>query len=177
MRFGIVGMTCASCVTRVERSLKAVPGVAHASVNLATEAAEVVLEGTVPAPTLVAAVEKAGYAVATSTVELAIEGMTCASCVARVERALKKVPGVLQASVNLATERARVQVLGEVPTSRLVAAVADAGYGARPLATGTAAPTPETRPHPLAAKETRHLILAIALSLPLVLPMLALPFG
>ena len=177
MRFGIVGMTCASCVTRVERSLKAVPGVAQASVNLATEAAEVAFDGTVPAPSLVAAVEKAGYAVATSTVELIIEGMTCASCVARVERALKKVPGVLQASVNLATERARVQVLGEVPTARLVAAVADAGYGARPLATGTAAPTPETRPHPLAAKETRHLILAIALSLPLVLPMLALPFG
>ena len=59
----------------------------------------------------------------------------------------------------------------------VAAHIADAGYGARPLATGTAAQTPETRPHPLAAKETRHLILAIALSLPLVLPMLALPFG
>ncbi|HWP28625.1 MAG TPA: copper ion binding protein, partial [Chloroflexota bacterium] len=96
LSFSVTGMTCASCVARVERALKKVPGVQEASVNLATERARVVYDPTVARPDdLRAAVERAGYGVgalpseAVSEAQLAIEGMTCASCVARVERALK----------------------------------------------------------------------------------------
>ena len=103
----VEGMTCASCVGRVERALKAVPGVQSASVNLATERAEVT-GAAVDRALLVKAVEDAGYDVTSRPVDLQIEGMTCASCVARVERALKTVSGVTYASVNLATERAHV---------------------------------------------------------------------
>ena len=86
-------MTCASCVARVEKSLKSVPGVNGASVNLATEHVTVDADRTVGAETLAAAVRGAGYDVATHEVTLQIEGMTCASCVGRVEKALMKVPG------------------------------------------------------------------------------------
>ncbi|HZE92453.1 MAG TPA: copper ion binding protein, partial [Rhizobacter sp.] len=100
----IEGMSCASCVTRVERALAGVPGVSQASVNLATEAASVVADAAVSATTLRAAVEKAGYAVAEQSLRLQIDGMTCASCAGRVEKALQQVPSVTRAEVNLATE-------------------------------------------------------------------------
>ena len=102
------GMTCASCVVRVERALAAVPGVTSATVNLATERAEVSSAAPIDRAALVAAVDRVGYTVPSQTVDIAIEGMTCASCVARVERALTAVPGVVSANVNLATERATV---------------------------------------------------------------------
>ncbi|MCX8510006.1 MAG: copper ion binding protein, partial [Rhodobacteraceae bacterium] len=127
----IQGMSCASCVGRVERALKAVPGVAEASVNLATERAEV--SGVkLDRALLVQTVEKAGYNVATPPLDLEVVGMTCASCVGRVEKALKAVPGVLTATVNLATEKAHVT--GQVDAGALVRAVAAAGYEARQLA-------------------------------------------
>ena len=88
----ISGMTCASCAGRVERALRKVTGAEQVSVNLATEQARV----QAPAdslPALVDAVREAGYGVPTRTLELQIVGMTCASCVGRVERALAKVPG------------------------------------------------------------------------------------
>src|SRR5687768_953786 len=111
IKLQVTGMTCASCVMRVEKSLKAVPGVKEASVNLATEEASVSADASVDAQALASAVRKAGYDVATRQVQLQIEGMTCASCVARVEKALLKVRGVSSASVNLATEKATVQAL------------------------------------------------------------------
>src|SRR5689334_19696789 len=83
------GMTCASCVRRVERALQKVEGVSEAAVNLATERATVQYD---PARAgiddLKAAVERAGYTVPTEEVSLPIEGMTCASCVRRVEKAI-----------------------------------------------------------------------------------------
>ncbi|MBX3635851.1 MAG: heavy-metal-associated domain-containing protein, partial [Rubrivivax sp.] len=100
-------MTCASCVARVERAVRGVPGVQDASVNLATESLTV--RG---APALAGpvgdAVVRAGYEVPRQTLTLAVEGMTCASCVGRVERALARTDGVLSAEVNLATEQATV---------------------------------------------------------------------
>ncbi|PZP05847.1 MAG: heavy metal translocating P-type ATPase, partial [Sphingomonas hengshuiensis] len=131
----IEGMSCASCVGRVEKTLKAVPGVETASVNLATERAEVTGSGPIAYGALVAAVEGAGYTVPSTRTELAIEGMTCASCVARVERALASVPGVAAARVNLATERATVE--GSIDAALLVNAVEDAGYDARVVAAGS----------------------------------------
>src|SRR5450631_3381456 len=93
-RLQVTGMTCASCVATVEKALKKVPGVKQATVNLATEAALVSATPEVTDLALAEAVRRAGYGVLTEQVDLAIGGMTCASCVARVEKALAKVPGV-----------------------------------------------------------------------------------
>ena len=109
------------------------------------------------------------------TAEFAVEGMTCASCVMRIERALQKVPGVVNAVVNLATERASVRVSGDVADDALHAAVIDAGYGAK--ADANVPVEQADADTPKLARETRHLLLAALLSLPLVLPMLAMPFG
>ncbi|MGE5115209.1 MAG: copper ion binding protein, partial [Betaproteobacteria bacterium] len=129
----IEGMTCASCVARVERALARVPGVVQAQVNLATEAASVRAAPSVALADLRAAVEKAGYHVAEQTLRLGIEGMTCASCVARVEKALARVPGVVSAQVNLATETAEVRLARRAgAVDALVAAVEKAGYHAHP---------------------------------------------
>lgn len=130
----VEGMTCASCVGRVERALQVVPNVHTASVNLATERADIIFSGMADPQAAVHAIESAGYAVREDNTELAIEDMTCASCVGRVEKALTKIPGVLEANVNLATERARVRHLaGVVSAAELEAAVEQAGYKARRL--------------------------------------------
>ncbi|AVJ19296.1 copper-translocating P-type ATPase [Serratia sp. MYb239] len=134
INFPVVGMTCASCVGRVERALKAVPGVADASVNLATERAFVTFNGVPDVAAAVKAVNDAGYTVELETINLSVTGMTCASCVGRVERALAAVDGVEQATVNLATERAQVQVAAGVNPDDLIAAVAQAGYEAQTIA-------------------------------------------
>jgi Cu+-exporting ATPase len=134
----VEGMTCASCVGRVERALRKVPGVQEAVVNLATEKASLTVADPAQAaailPQAVAAIEKAGYAVPSQSVDLQVGGMTCASCVGRVERALRKVPGVQDAVVNLATERASVQLQGGVTVGALIAAIEKAGYEAQPVA-------------------------------------------
>ena len=129
IELGVQGMTCASCVGRVERGLSKVPGVEAASVNLATERATVTYDPTVTTPqVLLDKVKEVGYEPLVSHLELGVQGMTCASCVGRVERALKKVDGVLDASVNLATERASVSFLPGVSTGQLKAAIREAGY-------------------------------------------------
>ncbi|GAA0397368.1 heavy metal translocating P-type ATPase [Brevundimonas terrae] len=125
----IEGMTCASCVGRVEAQLNKVAGVEKVSVNLATERAEIRADSNVDRTALVKAVETAGYSVPASSIELAIEGMTCASCVGNVERALKAVSGVTGATVNLATERATIS--GTVDADTLIKAVAKTSYSAR----------------------------------------------
>jgi Cu+-exporting ATPase len=175
-RFGVSGMTCASCVGSVERALQQLPGVQEASVNLATEIATVITDGSVSASAVAAAVEGAGYGVAVEEVSMGILGMTCASCVGRVERALARVPGVQAASVNLATETARVKVVAGTPRAALQQAVLDAGYEVR-AEPAPAASSSENVRQPGASREARHLVLAVLLSLPLALPMLAMPFG
>ncbi len=169
----VEGMTCASCVSRVEKALSAIPGVSEANVNLATEAATVRADKGVALNALRAAVEKAGYTVGEQTVQLSIEGMTCASCVARVEKALLKVPGVTSAQVNLATETAEVKLASrDLDLSTLTAAVAKAGYAARPIA--------EEKRQGEAVKggnEWWPVAVAAVLSIPLVIPMAAMLFG
>jgi Cu+-exporting ATPase/Au+-exporting ATPase len=124
----IGGMTCASCVARVEKALKKIEGVVEASVNLSTEKAFIKSQQPIAAAALVQAIEKSGFDVPTQQFDLNIEGMTCASCVARVEKALKKVEGVLDAQVNLATEKAHVSAINSVPLSKLTQAVQKAGF-------------------------------------------------
>ena len=106
----VEGMTCAACSGRVEKALAAVPGVAEATVNLATERATVHFDAAETSPLALAeAVQRAGYDVRTEEVTFAVGGMTCAACVGRVETALQRADGVVEASVNLATERATVR--------------------------------------------------------------------
>ena len=126
----VTGMTCASCVARTERALGKVAGVDKVAVNLATERATVTFDPhAVLTGDIVAAVEDAGYGVVTAQETLPILGMTCASCVSRVEKALRTPPGVLRAEVNLATEKATVTYLpGQATRQDLVDAVRGAGY-------------------------------------------------
>lgn len=160
----VSGMTCASCVRRVERGLEKLDGVQSANVNLATERATVSYDPDVVRPDdLRAAVEKAGYGVeefqsdqapsqnghapapAPGEITLDVEGMTCASCVRRVERSLSRVDGVSDASVNFATEQATVSYdPSAVDISALTAAVEKAGFGVSvPQAREQSAPAPE----------------------------------
>jgi Cu+-exporting ATPase len=144
--FAVTGMTCASCVRRIEKALGKVEGVEQANVNLATEKATVRYDPSVAHPTqMQAAVEKAGYGVrelpspatpthtpvspAVDDVTLPIEGMTCASCVRRIEKALSRIDGVQEANVNLATEKAHVLFdPRQASVDQMRAAVEKAGY-------------------------------------------------
>jgi P-type Cu+ transporter len=105
--FEVQGMSCASCVARVEKALAAVPGTTFAAVNLASARATV--GGEADPQAVHDALARAGYPVAVTDVTLDVHQMTCASCVARVEKALKAVPGVLDATANLAQESATVR--------------------------------------------------------------------
>ncbi|WP_430912272.1 heavy metal translocating P-type ATPase [Methylobacterium sp. sgz302541] len=164
----IEGMTCASCVGRVEKALRKVDGVGAVSVNLATERADIRPSGPVDPNELVRAVEAAGYTVPSTAVEFAVEGMTCASCVGRVERALKAVPGVADATVNLATERASVR--GTADPQALVAAIAAAGYAARPIAGDASADADASQRKETERSELkRDLAIAAVLTLPVFL--------
>ncbi|UCP08925.1 heavy metal translocating P-type ATPase [Pseudomonas sp. MM213] len=169
----IAGMTCASCAGRVERALSKVIGATAVSVNLATEQARVQAPSD-SLPALMDAVQQAGYSVPQQSLELSIDGMTCASCVGRVERALAKVPGVKSVSVNLANERAHLELLGQIDPQTLIATVTKAGYNASVWEVEhPSTDTQQKRLH----RERWVLIMAIALALPLVLPMLLQPFG
>ncbi len=133
----ITGITCASCVSRNERALRTTPGVRAADVNIATERATVTYDpAQVTVADLVERIKSAGYGVSTATVTLPVSGMTCASCVARVERAIDRLPGVTSTSVNLATEQAHVEyVPGVASREAMIAAVRRAGYDVPAAAT------------------------------------------
>jgi len=169
----IAGMTCASCAGRVERALSKVIGASAVSVNLATEQARVQAPSD-SLPALMDAVQQAGYSVPQHSLELSIDGMTCASCVGRVERALAKVPGVKSVSVNLANERAHLELLGQIDPQTLIAAVTKAGYSASVWEVEH--PQTDDQQQRL-HRERWALIMAIVLATPLVLPMLLQPFG
>jgi Cu+-exporting ATPase len=174
MDIPIEGMTCASCATRVEKSLRSVPGVVDATVNLATETVSIKANSTVGVAALYAQVEKAGYAVGMRTTSLGIEGMTCASCVSRVEKALARIPGVRSAEVNLATERANVTASPDVGIAVLTAAVEKAGYHVKPVTPVIAAS--DNAPTPIKA-DWWPVAVAAALSAPLFASMLAMLIG
>jgi Cu+-exporting ATPase len=128
----VTGMTCANCAATVERTLKKTEGVREASVNFASERATVRFDpGQVREDQLLERVTRAGYGVATQRFELPITGMTCVNCAATIERTLQsRVPGVVSANVNFATEKAVVEVVaGATGWKELARAVEDAGYG------------------------------------------------
>lgn len=130
--FKIEGMTCAACAKAVERATKKLEGVFESNVNLATEKLNINYDDSVvSAEDIQAAVDKAGYKAISDTVNktLKIEGMTCASCAKAVERVTRKLEGVIEANVNLATEKLTISYEGsQVRVSDIKNAVEKAGY-------------------------------------------------
>ncbi|MBP6562882.1 MAG: copper-translocating P-type ATPase [Neisseriaceae bacterium] len=174
IRLTVTEMTCASCVGRVEKALVKTVGVVSASVNLMTNQATIVYD---PKATnvaaLVTAIEAAGYGVPTERLVFDVSDMTCASCVGRVEKALTKQNEVLEAQVNLATEQASVTVVSGTSVAGLMHALQKAGYPAR-LHEASAANADEGKG---LNKETKILLGSVLLTLPLVAPMIVMPFG
>lgn len=172
----LTGMSCASCVARIEKAIGNLPGVITAKVNFATERADVVFHSPADTISLVQAIEDAGYGAATESVELALEGMSCASCVGRIENALKTTFGVVDASVNLASEKAYVRFLADsVSAEELVSAVEKAGYRAIYLGLSGNA-----EPHDAQARrdaETRQLGRLALLASVMTLPVFVLEMG
>ncbi len=171
----IEGMTCATCAGRVESALAQLPGVS-AQVNLAGEQAHIAYDPQSATPTdLVCAIKAAGYDVPSAHYRLIIEGMTCATCVGRVEKALLSVPGITKAEVNLATETADVEGVG-VRAVDLIGAVKNAGYGAR-LLTDDAGRNAQAEARDAARRRAEgwRVVAAIALAAPLMLPMFGIP--
>ncbi len=169
----VQGMTCASCVAHVQKALQSVEGVKEASVNLATEQATVrLVPDAVRLDSLAEAVREAGYEVLVERRTLNIGGMTCASCVAHVEHALSELPGVLQANVNLATERATVAYIPTlVGPADLKRAVAEAGYEVLPTA-GEQAEEELSREVRKMSDARQRMLLAWAFTAPVIIWML-----
>ncbi|WP_299361873.1 heavy metal translocating P-type ATPase [uncultured Paracoccus sp.] len=163
------GLSCASCVGRAERALAAVPGVSDASVNLATQRATLRLSEPAALPRAVDAVEHAGYPAAVQTTRLSVQGMTCASCVGRVERGLAALPGVLSVTVNLATESASVSHLPTVTADDLARAGTQLGYPMQALDRADAPSTGHGADHHAddADRMRRRFVLSAALTLPI----------
>jgi P-type Cu+ transporter len=185
LSFGIAGMTCANCAGRAERALQALPGLAGAHVDFATERATVARD-VVPAADISKAIEDAGYKAEMTGMDLDIRGMTCAGCASNVEKALRAVPGVVNAEVNLAMERAHVTWLGhDVAGKALVDAVVAAGYTAEPRATDAEVRRKQAADQSKQDARTRNheavmVAISVALSLPfmamMVLPLLGVAF-
>ncbi len=163
----IEGMTCAACAARIEKQLNKLPGVS-ASVNFASEKAHIAYDrASVTAQQLLETVARTGFTVPPQTLELAVSGMTCAACAARIEKVLNRQPGV-KAAVNFAAETAQVRFTpGLVEAEGLIAAVKRAGFEARYT---SAASRDQERARKRAAydAELRRFWISAALTLPLV---------
>ncbi|WP_281954392.1 heavy metal translocating P-type ATPase [Pseudophaeobacter arcticus] len=171
----ITGLNCAGCVGRAEKALAAIPGVSEASVNLATAKGQVQAAPDLEPAELVSALERAGYPAALSRVSLDIEGLSCASCVGRAEAALRAVPGVVTAEVNLATERADVSYLtGATRAADLCAASTKAGYPAS-LRGGEADATEQAQQR--RTQEISALVRQVSIAVVLTLPVFVIEMG
>ena len=127
----VTGMTCANCANTITRTLKRTAGVTEANVNYASERAQVIFDpALVKEDQLVQRIRDAGYDVPQARVELPITGMTCTNCANTVQRALRKVDGVVEANVNYASEKASITYIpGAANRQDLIQAVEKAGYG------------------------------------------------
>ncbi|MBI0584176.1 MAG: copper-translocating P-type ATPase [Methanomassiliicoccus sp.] len=173
--FGVVGMTCASCVGIVEEAIRALPGVRSATVNMATEKARVEYDPSQVEPRkILEAIQEAGYEIAVDQVTFGIKGMVCASCVGIIEESLLAVDGVFSATVNLATEKATVRYNPELVTVEVLkAAIVGAGYEvieAETLDTEMAEREREQR------RQFALLVFSLALSIPIMVLMIGFDF-
>lgn len=172
----INGMTCSSCVSRVEKALLKVEGAEQARVNLANETATV--EGAPQTSALISAVEQAGYQVATTQVQYTVGGMTCASCVLRVEKAVQQLPQVLDAKVNLASEKLTLTLLSELAVAEVADILHKAGYQLiMPLKSDETSGQNNENKTAFYQADWFPVLASALLTLPLVLPMLFMPFN
>ncbi|RME50680.1 MAG: copper-translocating P-type ATPase [Caldilineae bacterium] len=176
----VTGMHCANCSTTIERNLKKLDGVAQVNVNYATEKATVAFDPTVlNMDAIIGKIQDVGYGVATAKVELPITGMTCANCAATIERTLnKKVPGIVNATVNFATEKASVEYIpGLVSRADMVAAIERAGYGVVEAEAGELEDAEQAARDAEIRDQTRKFWTGVAFALPLFLLSMARDFG
>lgn len=173
VNLSIEGMSCASCVGRVEQALNGVQGVTNATVNLATESAAFTVSDAANLNAATAALTELGYPARTSRLTLNIASMTCASCVGRVEKAFQAAPGVLEASVNLAAESASiVYVTGATTPEKLIAVSTDAGYPAEIAQADAQASRSERK-----ADEAKALLHRVIFAAILTVPVFVLEMG
>lgn len=162
----IRGMSCASCVGRVERALGQQQGIIDAQVNLATQKATVQMEGGTVTASLLDAIEAAGYQPVVESLDIPVSGMSCGSCVSRLERALGKLPGMVEVSVNLATQKAFVRYLpGTISLSRIQHAIREAGYEPQDVDTPKQADSEDRE----GAQLRNSVVLATLLTIPVVI--------
>jgi len=177
----ISGMTCANCAANIERAVKKLDGVADASVNFAAENAAVSFDPhQVQLQEVVEKITKSGYGVTTAKVEMPVTGMTCANCAANIERTLnKRVSGVLNASVNFASERVLVEYIpGIIDVEDIVAAIEKAGYGAIPPEEGLDAEDVEQKARAAEINnQTRKFAVGVLFALPLFVFSMGRDFG
>jgi len=125
----ITGMTCTTCAATIKKGLIKMPGVKSAEVNFAAEKASIEYDSSrVDLSKIKNTISQLGYGTATKKSIFPVSGMTCASCIARVEQALSSMPGVVSANVNLASEKATVEYIEGTETASLRQAVKEAGY-------------------------------------------------
>jgi Cu+-exporting ATPase len=169
-------MSCASCAARIEKEVAALPGVAKAGVNFAMARLTAEYDpAEVTADAIIGKVSQLGYTVAAEKLEFSLTGMNCASCAARIEKAIQKLPGVLSANVNLAMARLVVEAAAGVNERDIIASVEKAGYGANSLkaaATDAVDREKEAREAEITAQK-RLFVVAALFSLPLAVYMLA----
>lgn len=172
LQIPVTEMSCASCVLRVEKALLGIPGVTGAAVNLSQEKADVELDAGVPAATLVQALDKAGYPARIDKIELSVSGMSCASCVARIEKALLLIPGMIRAHVNLATGHVHTDFIsGTVSPAQLIQTIRTAGYDASVLSDNL------EEEHSRKAREQTSLQRSLIFSAALTLPVFIIEMG
>lgn len=171
----VEGMSCASCTGSVHAALAELEGVESVSVNLMTGRAQVQAAHPPSAAAILEAIDDIGFEPRWETLDLEVEGMTCASCTGRVERALEEMPGVKEVAVNLATGRARVHVAqGLVVSGDLIEELDDIGYEAREVTAQTSSVVKREDKH---AEQTRDLKRALIVAACLTLPVFALEMG
>jgi len=176
IRLAITGMTCAACANTVGRSLSRLEGVQSVSVSPVTNEAELLVDRDIPASEIVAAVEASGYGAATMTADFPVLGMTCANCVRAVERAVSRLNGVVEVSVNLASERARVKFIPTmVGLDEIKQAVVGAGYTVPESTCPEATTNVESAQEREALRHRQRLRVALALAVPTAL--LSVPFS
>jgi Cu+-exporting ATPase len=176
----ITGMHCANCSSTIERNLKKLDGISGANVNYATEKATVTFDPSVLGEdAIIGKIEDVGYGVTMARVELPITGMTCANCAATIERTLnKKVPGVVAANVNFATEKATVEYIpGRVARADMVAAIQRAGYGVVEAEADHLEDVEQAAREAEIRDQTRKFWVGVLFSLPLFLLSMARDFG
>ncbi|SNT75445.1 heavy metal translocating P-type ATPase [Paracoccus seriniphilus] len=167
IRIGVDGMNCASCVGRVERALQAREGVESAEVNLATASATIRHDGRLTVQDVEHLLDETGYPARLETSIFDIDGLSCASCVARVEAALNAAPGIAGAEVNFAAGTAKVRHLPQVGPAQIATIVADAGYRAQPHQSGQDRAADHEQQQAGALKH--HVLIASVLALPVFL--------